>query len=139
MNYTKIVKYVSWALLILGILCEVIGLAVGFDNNPGLVDLFLYFGYAMVAVSIAAILVLGILTSDKKSLIKAAIYVVLAVVVVGITYAIAPGNELVSSNAAPQTHGTLKMVDMVLYLTYLLFACSILSIVAVAIVNKIRK
>ncbi len=142
MKYAKIAKYISYALLILGILIEIVGLAIGFDGNEGLVDVLLYFGYAMVAIALLGIIGLGIYAGaqiDMKGLIRTIIVVVIAAIVVAVVYAVSPGNDPIAYNGAPQTHSMLKLTDTILTLTYIFFAGAILSVIAGAIVNQVRK
>ncbi|MCD8313751.1 MAG: hypothetical protein LUC24_06280 [Bacteroidales bacterium] len=141
--YSKVAKYISWALLIIGILICVLGFACGFESsNAAFVDTLLYFGYIMVALSIVGILALGIYNGAKgnpKGLLKALIIVVCAVVIIGVVYLIAPGNEAVGYNGLEQTKSTLKLTDTILYLTYAFIGATIVAIIVSAIVSATRK
>lgn len=142
MKYAKIAKYISYALLILGVLVEIIGLAIGFDGNEGLVDVLLYFGYAMVAIALLGIIGLGIYAGAQinlRGLVRTIIVIVLAIIVVGVVYAVSPGNDPIAYNGAPQTHSMLKLTETILTLTYIFCAGAILSVVVGAIVNQVRK
>ena len=55
--YAKVIKWISWVLLILGAIIGVYGFIVGFeDNGNAPVDYVLYWAYAMVAVALIAVL-----------------------------------------------------------------------------------
>ncbi len=141
--YTKVVKYISWALLIIGVVICVLGFAIGFDtNNAAFVDTLLYFGYIMVAVSILAILALLIYNGavgNPKGLLKSIIVIVAAVVIIGGVYLLAPGNTPVGYHGVDQTTSILKLTDTILILTYAFVGCTILAIIISAIINAVRK
>ncbi len=141
--YTKVVKYISWALLIIGVIICVLGFAIGFEvSNAAFVDTLLYFGYIMVAISILAILALLIYNgavSNPKGLLKSVIVIVAAVVVIGGVYLIAPGNTPVGYHGVDQTASTLKLTDTILILTYAFVGATIVAIIVSAVINAIRK
>lgn len=142
-SYSKIIKYVSWALLIAGIIIGALGFFIGFTTNDAVaVDVLLYWAYAMVGVTLAAIILIGIIvgaTTNPKGLIKTGIVVVCFAVIVAIAYLIAPGSEAVGYVGTQPGAQTLKLTDTVLILTYLSCAAAVIAIIVGAIVGATRK
>ncbi len=99
--YAKVIKWISWVLLILGAIIGVYGFIVGFeDNGNAPVDYVLYWAYAMVAVALIAVL-LGVVVintmNDPKNLLRLGIGILAIVVVVGAAYLLAPGTPAVGA------------------------------------------
>ena len=140
--YVKVVKYISWALLIIGAVIGVIGFIIGFGTNDAVaVDMLLYCGYAMAAVAVAAIVVLGIYASaivDPKKLLKSAGILVAALAIIVVAYLVAPGADPVGYNGLPQSKTVLKLTDTILILTYVFCGATILSVIVGAIVSGSR-
>ena len=140
--YVKVVKYISWALLIIGAVIGVIGFIIGFGTNDAVaVDMLLYCGYAMAAVAVAAIVVLGIYASaivDPKKLLKSAGILVAALAIIVVAYLVAPGADPVGYNGLPQSKTVLKLTDTILILTYVFCGATILSVIVGAIVSGAR-
>ena len=140
--YVKIVKYISWALLIIGAVIGVIGFIIGFGTNDAVaVDMLLYCGYAMAAVAVAAIVGLGIYASaivDPKKLLKSAGILVAALAIIVVAYLVAPGADPVGYNGLPQSKTVLKLTDTILILTYVFCGATILSVIVGAIVSGAR-
>lgn len=141
--YSKIIKYISLALLIAGFVIGALGFIIGFTKNDAIaVDVLLYWAYAMVGITLAAIILIGIYVgavTDPKGLVKSGIVLVGAVIVIGVAYLIAPGTEAVGYNGAPVTAATLKLTDTTLILTYASCAAAILAIIVGSIVSATRK
>ena len=140
--YVKVVKYISWALLIIGAVIGVIGFIIGFGTNDAVaVDMLLYCGYAMAAVAVAAIVGLGIYASaivDPKKLLKSAGILVAALAIIVVAYLVAPGADPVGYNGLPQSKTVLKLTDTILILTYVFCGATILSVIVGAIVSGSR-
>lgn len=140
--YSKVVKYISWALLIIGALIGVAGFVIGFGtSNAVAVDMLLYCGYAMGGIAVAAVIVLGIYTSAivaPKKLLKSALILVAAIVILVVAYLLAPGADPVGYNGLPQSKSVLKLTDTILMLTYVFCGVAVLSVIAGAIVNAAR-
>ncbi len=143
MKYAKITKYISWALLIIGAAIAVLGFVLGFEeNDAALVDTLLYFGYCMVGAAIAIIVLLGIVLSaqnNPKGLLKTAIVIIAAAVVIGVAYVLAPGDAPVGYHGVEQTQSLLKLTDTILILTYAFVGVAIVSILFGVVLNIIRK
>ena len=143
MKYEKIIKWVLAVLFVVGIVFSFYGFAVGFESNGNApVDNILYCAYAFAAVTILAVL-FGVVViggiNNPKSLLKLLLGIVAIVAVVAVAYVLAPGTPAVGYIGDPVSDGTLKLVDTVLNLTYLLFGAAILSLVIGWIVGATRK
>lgn len=141
--YSKIIKYISWALLLIGIVVGVLGFFIGFTANDAVaVDTLLYWAYAMVGIALASIVLIGIYvgaTTNPKGLLKSGIVLLGGVVLIAIAYIVAPGTEAIGYNGAPVTEMTLKLTDTILNLTYLSCGAAILAIIVGSIVGATRK
>ena len=143
MKYEKIIKWVLAVLFVVGIVFSFYGFAVGFESNGNApVDNILYCAYAFAAITILAVL-FGVVViggmNNPKSLLKLLLGIVAIVAVVAVAYVLAPGTPAVGYLGDPVSDGTLKLVDTVLNLTYLLFGAAILSLVVGWIVGATRK
>ena len=142
MNYSKIVKYISWALLIIGAVIGVLGFIIGFGTNDAVaVDTLLYCGYAMAGIAVLAIVGLGIYVSatvDAKKLIKSAVILILALAIIIVAYLVAPGADPVGYSGLPQSKSVLKLTDTILILTYVFCGATVLSVIVGAIVSGAR-
>ncbi len=141
--YAKVIKWISWVLLILGAVIGVYGFIVGFDDNSNApVDYVLYWAYAMVAVALIAVL-LGVVVintmNDPKNLLRLGIGILAIVVVVGAAYLLAPGTPAVGYLGGPVSDATLKLTDTILNLTYLCCGGAILSILVGGVITATRK
>ena len=141
-NYGKIFKIAMWILLVLSVALLVWGFMAGFESNGGqAVDAMFYWTYFMLGVALLAIVVLGIVLAalnNPKSLIKLAAVLVGLCAVVAVVYLISPGADAVGLTTAQPDHGTLKLTDTVLNLTYLAGGLAILSIVVGEIIATVR-
>ena len=143
MKYEKIIKWVLAALFAVGVVFSFYGFAVGFESNGNApVDNMLYCAYAFAAVAILAVLI-GVVViggiNNPKSLLKLILGIVAIAAVVAVAYVLAPGTPAVGYLGDPVSDGTLKLVDTVLNLTYLLFGGALLALVVGWIVGATRK
>ena len=143
MKYEKIIKWVLAVLFVVGIVFSFYGFLVGFESNGNApVDNMLYCAYAFAGVAILAVL-FGVVViggmNGPKSLLKLLLGIVAIAAVVAVAYVLAPGTPAVGYLGDPVSDGTLKLVDTVLNLTYLLFGAAILSLVVGWIVGATRK
>ena len=143
MKYEKIIKWVLAVLFVVGIVFSFYGFAVGFESNGNApVDNMLYCAYAFAAVAIFAVLI-GIVViggiNNPKSLLKLVLGIVAIAAVVAVAYVLAPGTPAVGYLGDPVSDGTLKLVDTVLNLTYLLMGASLVALVAGWIIGATRK
>ena len=140
--YAKIFKWVSWALLLISV-----GLTVwaftrfGGNGEGSAVETMLYWAYAMLALALCAVIVIGIYvsaTTNPKSLVRIGLVLVGAAVVCLVAYLLASGKPALGfTGATPPTAGELKLTDTVLNLTYILGGGAIVAIVAGEIISGI--
>ena len=143
MKYEKIIKWVLAVLFVVGIVFSFYGFAVGFESNGNApVDNMLYCAYAFATVAIFAVLI-GVVViggiNNPKSLLKLILGIVAIAAIVAVAYVLAPGTPAVGYLGTPVSDGTLKLVDTVLNLTYLLFGGALLALVVGWIVGATRK
>lgn len=141
--YAKVIKWISWALFILGVVASFYGFIVGFETSGNApVDTMLYCAYAMVAIALVAVLLGAVVISainNPKSLLKLGIFLVAAALIIAGAYLLAPGTPAVGYLGEPVSDMTLKLTDTILNLTYLSCGLAIISIIAGAIVTATRK
>ena len=140
-NYNKIFKLILLGLIVISAALLVIGFVVGFESNDGaMTDLLLYWGYIMVALAAAAVIVVGAIISYKnnpKSLIKMGIGLVAIAAVCFVVYLISPGAPAMGMLSQPD-HATLKLTDTMLNLTYIAGAGAIIAIIFGEILVSVR-
>ncbi|MBO4611153.1 MAG: hypothetical protein J5668_03495 [Bacteroidales bacterium] len=140
-NYSKIIKWILLALLLLSVVVFIGAWIYGFEKNDGLaVDVLFYWTYAMVVFALGSIIIIGGaigIKNDKKFLWKLLAVLGGAAVVVLAVYLLSPGAEALGMLEQP-SKSTLKLTDTILNLTYLVGACTILSIIVGEIVAGIR-
>ena len=141
-DYSKIIKWILLALLLLSIAVFIGAWIYGFKKNDGLaVDVLFYWTYAMVAFALISILIIGgaiAIKNDKSFLWKILIVLGGTAVVVLAVYLLSPGAEAIGLTEEQPSKGTLKLTDTILNLTYLVGALTILSIIVGEIVVSIR-
>lgn len=139
--YAKIIKIVEWVLLAIGVLLAVFGFVYGFVSNDGLAtDILLYCAYALVVVAILAVICLGLyftIKQNPKGLIKMGVGLVVAAVIVGIAYLLAPGTEAVGTSVQTSA-GMLKFTDTILNVTYLCCGAAVVAILVGTVANTVR-
>ena len=141
--YAKIIKWISWALLIISV-----GLSVwaftrfGGSGKEGAVETMLYWAYAMLAIALVAVLCVGLYIAaktDPKSLVRIGIALAGAAVLCLIAYLLASGKPALGfTGTTPPTAGELKLTDTVLNLTYILGIAAVAAIVIGEIISGIR-
>ena len=147
-KYTKFVKILMWVLLGVGAGVVVWGAAIkGVPATPAddgaAVEVILYWAYALVALAVASIVVLGLYTTAAqkgiKGILKLLGVVVGACVVVGGAFLLAKfqGGNIVLANGA--TPSDILITNTVLNLTYLLCGLAVVSILFSAIYTSVRK
>ena len=156
MAVTKIRKISSWTLLILLVVSVAVCLAffvggVELDASGNKVyantDLVLYWGYALVALTLIATIVFAIVsliqgfrTNPKRAFQSLLVFIVL-IVILGITYAIGDGTPMAVNEDSAQynTPGWLKIIDMCIYTTYTLVALIIVGVIWGGIRKRLAK
>jgi len=135
----KIFKIVVLALMLIGVaLTAYVFIDKGSDAS---VNLLLYWTYAMVGLAIVTILAsIGMDAKvNPKTLVRIAIVIVGAVVIVGVAFLLAPGTPAVGYVGEPVSDGALKLTDTILNLTYFAVVVAIAAICYGLVVDKIKK
>ncbi|MBR0301245.1 MAG: hypothetical protein IJQ93_13145 [Bacteroidales bacterium] len=140
-NYNKIFKWTMVLLIVVSVVLLFVGFAGGWKESN--VDTLLGWTYAMVALALAAVVIVGLVIgamNEPKSLVKLGIGLVCVAVVCFLAYLIAPGAPAVNLTTEQPSAASLKLTDTILYLTYFAGILAILAIVAgeirLAITNK---
>lgn len=139
MNYAKIVKFISWGLILIGVVIFVLAFVGGFSDSG--VNNILYLTYAMVGLGLLSILGVGIYasaTTDPKSLLRVGLVFVGAAALVAIVFALAPGNAPVGYHGEEPSHFDLVLTDAMLTLTYISVGAAILAILFGIVFKSIR-
>lgn len=139
----KIFKWGMVVLILISVALLVWGSVTGFEANDGkAVEVLLYWAYFMVGLALCSWVLVGLAVGTKnnpKFLVKSGIVVVGLAAIVLVAYLLAPGSELVGSNARA-TAGELKLTDTVLNLVYFAGVAAVVAIVVgevrMAVVNK---
>ena len=146
---SKFTKILEICLLVISL----IGLVVFFANNAstglytvaneaealattGMLDIVLFWAYALVIAAI--VLVVINMAGNKKSLKKTGILLLIAVVLIGVSYLLASGDPIAVNMEVQPTHATLKMTDTLLNLSYALVVIALLALVWGSVRNLIK-
>ena len=140
--YAKIVKWISWALLIISVVLAVWAFTrFGGSGEGAAVETMLYWAYAMLILALIAVLCIGLYITAKtnpKSLVRIGIAIAGAAVLCLVAYLLASGKPALGfTGTTPPTAGELKLTDTVLNLTYILGAGAIVAIIAGEIISGI--
>ena len=140
-NYSKIFKWLMVGLIAISVILLIWGFVAGFESNGGkAVDVLFYWTYIMIALSLIAVVVFGVLISfknDPKSIVKLGIGLVAIAAICFVVYLISPGKPAMGMLEQPD-QATLRLTDTVLNLTYIAGVCAIIAIIAGEIVMSIR-
>lgn len=132
-KFTKYLLYVLFAVS----LVFIIGF---FVNQDAMLDSFLYYTYALVAIALVAAFILPMikLFSNPKGLKKMLLFLLIAVVLIGVSYALASSEPLVVKTNIEASENALKLTDAGLILTYILSAFAFLAILLGGVVKMVR-
>lgn len=136
---SKIIKYITWALMIVGIILT--ALVFVQDGSETSVNNLIYWTYAMVVLALVSILYNIVRDSviNPKNIIKIGIVLVGTIVIIGVAYFLAPGTPAVGYVGAPVTDLTLKLTDTVLNLTYFSVAAAVLTVIVGVVLDAVKK
>jgi hypothetical protein len=111
-----------------------------FVNQDAMLDSFLYYTYALVAIALVAAFILPMikLFSNPKGLKKMLLFLLIAVVLIGVSYALASSEPLVVKINIEASENALKLTDAGLILTYILSAFAFLAILLGGVVKMVR-
>ena len=132
-KFTKYLLYILFAVS----LVFIIGF---FVNQDAMLDSFLYYTYALVAIALVAAFILPMikLFSNPKGLKKMLLFLLIAVVLIGVSYALASSEPLVVKVNIEASENALKLTDAGLILTYILSAFAFLAILLGGVVKMVR-
>lgn len=151
----KITKFLR-ILLICLLAISVIGLIVFFVQSSsgiyaisnlaeamatkGSLDFLLIWGYVMVLAAILLVVIMSIINiaGNRKSLKRTGITLLIAVVLIGISYLLASGDPVTVNTATPPTEAVLKMTDTLLNLSYALVVIAVLALIWGSLRNLIH-
>lgn len=141
-NYSKIFKWLMWALVLVSVGVLIWGFVTGFESNDAVaVDVLLRWGYVMVGIALAAVIVVGIVISainNPKSLIKMLIGLVAIAAVCFVVYLVSPGAPALNLTTGQPSASTLKLTDTIMNLTYLAGGLAIVAIIFGEIMSSVR-
>ncbi|MFA6770520.1 MAG: hypothetical protein WCR71_05040 [Bacteroidales bacterium] len=134
----KYAKYILYLLFGLGVVFTVLFLIN--TDNMGMLDTYLYYAYILFGLGIVLAIVLPLISmiQNPKSIKKMIFGIVLAAVVIGISYLAASGDPVPVNTTTEPTALTFKITDTGLILVYILLSVSFISIVAGSLVNMVR-
>jgi len=157
MAVTKIRKFSSWTLVVCAVI-SIIVLAIFYfggvvdegaeKKEPVFTSLLLYWTYALVALTIVALLIFGVfqfvesIKNKPKAALGSLIVIVIFVALLGITYWRGDTTALKGINTDSAHFNTdfwLKLSDMWLYTTYTLLGLCILAMIASSVKNILKK
>ncbi|WRQ33948.1 hypothetical protein U5907_04700 [Bacteroidales bacterium MB20-C3-3] len=132
-KFTKYLLYILFAVS----LVFIIGF---FVNQDAMLDSFLYYTYALVAIALVAAFILPMikLFSNPKGLKKMLMFLLIAVVLIGVSYALASSEPLVVKTNIEASENALRLTDAGLILTYILSAFAFLAILLGGVVKMVR-
>ena len=141
--YAKIVKWISWALLLISVVLAVWAFTrFGGSGEGAAVETMLYWAYAMLVLALIAVLCIGLFVTAKtnpKSLVRIGIALAGAAALCLIAYLLASGKPALGfTGTTPPTAGELKLTDTVLNLTYILGGAAIVAIICGEVISWIR-
>ena len=105
-----------------------------------MLDIVLFWAYALVIAAIVLVVVLSIINmaGNKKSLKRTGFLLLIAVVLIGLSYLLASGDPIAVNMDVQPTHATLKMTDTLLNLSYALVVIALLALVWGSVRNLIK-
>jgi heme/copper-type cytochrome/quinol oxidase subunit 4 len=138
----RVSKITLWVLFAISIVLTVLY----FLNTKGAnLDAWTYtylnWAYIMVGLALLLIILLPILTFRQRTVkVKSLlILLVIAVVLVGGAYLLAPGTPISLATGKVVEGSSVKLTDTALYLTYFLLALAAISIIGGSVYNALKK
>ena len=145
-------KISKLSMLIIGILVGLTVVVIGFFSfgpydaelgGPEYTELMLNWMYILLAISIVSALVFPIITifTKPKEAIKGFLPVIGLAIVAGVCYALGDGTplDMPAYNGTDNNPETLKWVEGVMYLMYVLIIADIIAIGVTEIYNKLKR
>lgn len=100
-------------------------------STTGMLDAMLIWACVLLFAAILLVVILSVINmaGNKKSLKKTGFTLLLAIVLVGVSYFCASGDPVAVNLAVPPTEAALKMTDTLLILCYILLGCSFVALI----------
>ena len=138
----RVSKITLWVLFAISVVLTVLYfLNTKGENLDAWTYTYLNWAYFMVGLAILLIILLPILTFRQRTIkVKPLlILLVIAVVLVGGAYLLAPGTPVFLATGAIVEGSSVKLTDTALYLTYFLLALAAISIIGGSVYNALKK
>ncbi len=156
----KLSTYLFYVLMAVSAVVLLLFYLVGYDNmsqvaagmvtDPANLDLLMYWMYALLAISVIAMLCFSIaqfcssLKTNPKSAVKGIVTLVLFVVLFGGAYAVADDSAITINGKAFDESNTLILTDVCIYVQYVLLVvttlCTIIGLTGLfKFANKIKE
>jgi len=134
----KYAKYILYLLFGLGVVFTVAFLIN--TESDSMLDTYLSYAYILFGLALLLAIVLPLIgmIENPKSIKNMLFGLILAVVVIGISYLAASGDPVPVNTTTEPTALTYKITDTGLILVYILLAVSFISIAAGSIVNLVK-
>ncbi len=99
--------------------------------TTGILDVLLIWAYVLTFAAIILIIVLSIINmiGNKRSIKRTGFTLILAVVLVVVSYLLASGDPVAVNLAVPPTEGQLKMTDTLLNMSYILVVVAFVALI----------
>lgn len=148
-KFTKILLYVLLivsAVIIVLFYVQASSVNFGIGNIGNLlqsitmIDALIWATYVLIAITIIALVALSILgmVENPKTLKKTGFVVLLAAILIAISYFLASGDPIVVNIEKQPTTAMLKLTDTGLIMTYILFGVALISLCSGSIIKAIR-
>ncbi len=138
----RVSKITLWVLLAISIVLTVLYfLNTKGENLDAWTYTYLNWAYIMIGLAILLIILLPIITFRQHTIkVKPLlILLVIAVVLVGGAYLLAPGTPVLLATGAIVEGSSVKLTDTALYLTYFLLALAAIAIIGGSVYNALKK
>lgn len=135
----KQLNVIKWVLLALSFVVFVVAASTITGIDSPTLDLYMGWTYALVAATLIATLGFPLVKAikDKKKLVHLLILIAAVVVILGGSYALAPGGEVSFKSGVSLAES--KFSDAALYVAYLFVAAAVVSLVWTGVRNSIKK
>lgn len=135
MKYLSLVTYIVGGISVL-----LVGLFMFNTTSDLLLDLLMWWAYALIGAAIILSLVLPMINivQNPKNALRSVVGVVAVVVLVGVAYLFSSGETITTATTVFDNELVLKLSDTGLYTTYVAFAAAILSVLGCEIAKTFK-
>ncbi len=137
MKYLSIIRYLFIAISVLVVVLAFALSPAGADPN---VDMMLRWMYVLLGLSVASAILAPLfsIARNPKSAVRSIIGLVVIVLVAIIAYNLSSDEPVQAATKIYDDPMELRLSDMGLFTTYVVFACAIISIVVTEIINAFK-